>query len=99
MGYLVPCTLGTMAYKGWKRGELMSLWLGPDILKQADNICFGCSPPTTVASNKEENSALVTTDVNETKTMQEVMDDDTGDIVPLIPLKDCFSSREKSNSE
>lgn len=98
--YLVPCTLGTMAYKGWKRGELMSLWLGPNILKQADNICFGCSPPTAVASKEEENSASVTTDGNETITMQEeVMDDDTGDIVPLIPLKDCSSSRENSNSE
>eukprot|EP00536_Pseudo-nitzschia_multiseries_P007189 jgi/Psemu1/195021/e_gw1.166.109.1 len=39
--YLVPCTLGTMTYKGWKRNELVSLWNGPRVLKQADYVCYG----------------------------------------------------------
>jgi len=96
--YLVPCTLGTMAYKGWKQNELMSLWNGPKILKQADYVCYSSSP--TAASGEEDNSVSVTTGGNETMTMQEeFIDDETGDIVPLIPLKDGSSSGEKSDSE
>jgi signal peptide peptidase-like 2B len=39
--YLVPCTLGTMTYLGWKRQELRSLWDGPKIIATADDIVLG----------------------------------------------------------
>lgn len=97
--YLVPCTLGTMTYKGWKRNELKSLWDGPKILKQADYVCYGNLSPT-AASGEEENSASVVTGGNETMIMEEkFMDDETGDVVPLISLKDGSSGGERSNSE
>jgi signal peptide peptidase-like protein 2B len=43
--YIVPCTLGCMAYKGWQRNDFMLLWNGPKNLKQADRICYEGSPP------------------------------------------------------
>lgn len=39
--YLVPCCLGTMAYLGWRRGELRDLWDGPRAIRIADAIAFG----------------------------------------------------------
>ena len=39
--YLVPCTLGTMAYLGWKRRDLRALWDGPKVLQLADSIVYG----------------------------------------------------------
>ena len=64
--YLVPCTLGTIAYKGSKRNELKLLWDGPKVLKQADFICYGHSSPTP-ASAEMENSASATENGNETE--------------------------------
>jgi len=92
--YLVPCTLGTMAYKGSKRNELMLLWNGPKVLRQADYICYGSSSPTPVSVDGE-NSASVTTDGNDTMGIQEeFVDDEVGDAVPLIPLQDGSSSND-----
>ena len=96
--YLVPCTLGTMAYKGWKRNELMSLWNGPKILKQADYVCYGSSSPT-ATSGGEDNSASATTGGDEAMVIQEeFVDDETGEM-PLISSNDGPSSGDKSNSE
>lgn len=94
--YLVPCTLGTMAYKGWKRNELMALWNGPKILKQADFICYG-NPSPTNASGEEEDSA---SNGNESMSIQEeLVDDETADLLPLVSLQDGSSSGDQRNSE
>jgi len=39
--YLVPCCLGTLAFLGWRRGELTDMWNGPKALKTADNMLYG----------------------------------------------------------
>lgn len=39
--YLVPCTLGTICYLGWRRQELHSLWEGPKVFLTADKIMSG----------------------------------------------------------
>lgn len=39
--YLVPCTLGTLVYMGWRRQELKDLWDGPKAIRAADNIIYG----------------------------------------------------------
>jgi len=39
--YLVPCCLGTMAFMGWRRGELKDLWDGPKAIRAADDIVYG----------------------------------------------------------
>jgi len=93
--YIVPCTLGTMIYKGWKRNELISLWNGPTIIRQADHICYGSSSPDTAVSGDEGNPASMTTDANE-----EFLDRDAGDVVPLMSMNDGSSGgREKIDSE
>ncbi len=90
--YLVPCTLGTMIYKGSKRNELRLLWDGPKVLKQADYVCYGSSSPTPV-SREDENSAPATTDgIDAMGIQEEFVDDEAGDVVPLIPLQDGSSS-------
>ena len=97
--YLVPCTLGTMAYKGWIRNELLSLWNGPKVLKEADYICFGSSSPI-ASSEGEGNSAPTITSGSNTITLQEEpMEDETGDMIPLISPKDGSTRGGKSPSE
>ena len=39
--YLVPCTLGTMSFIGWRRSELLELWDGPRLISTADEIVYG----------------------------------------------------------
>ena len=39
--YLVPCTLGTLSFMGWRRQELQDLWDGPRAIRAADNIVYG----------------------------------------------------------
>jgi signal peptide peptidase-like protein 2B len=39
--YLVPCTLGTMLFLGWRRSELGDLWKGPVAIRTADEILCG----------------------------------------------------------
>jgi hypothetical protein len=39
--YLVPMTLGTMSFMGWRRNELRGLWDGPKVLDSADRIIYG----------------------------------------------------------
>eukprot|EP00535_Pseudo-nitzschia_heimii_P006816 CAMPEP_0197185936 /NCGR_PEP_ID=MMETSP1423-20130617/12920_1 /TAXON_ID=476441 /ORGANISM="Pseudo-nitzschia heimii, Strain UNC1101" /LENGTH=792 /DNA_ID=CAMNT_0042637117 /DNA_START=104 /DNA_END=2482 /DNA_ORIENTATION=+ len=93
--YLVPCTLGTMIYKGLKRNELTSIWNGPKILRQADHICFGSSVPHADGSGEGDNSVSVRTDAN-----NEFLDRGEGDVVPLMSMTEEFSGeREKSDSE
>ena len=45
--YLVPCTLGTMTFMGWRRNELRGLWDGPRLIATADQIVYGRSTSTT----------------------------------------------------
>lgn len=51
--YLVPCTLGTMIYLGWKQHELLALWEGPRVLLTADSIVYG-TPQTSSESTIEQ---------------------------------------------
>lgn len=47
--YLVPCTLGTLGFMGWRRDEVKDLWEGPKAIRAADNIVYGeaeTAPPT-----------------------------------------------------
>ena len=36
--YLVPVTLGTVFFLGWRRRELSELWSGPKIIKKANRM-------------------------------------------------------------
>ena len=38
--YLVPCTLGVMAYLGCRWGEWKELWAGPRVIEMADKLLF-----------------------------------------------------------
>lgn len=87
--YLVPCTLGTMAYKGWKQNELVSLWNGPKILKQADYVCYGhpsSSSATATADGEvaEDNPVSGITDRDKAMIEREFVDDEAGEL-PLLP--------------
>merc|ERR1712032_591357 len=87
--YIVPCTLGTMVCKGWKRSELISLWEGPKVLKHADNVCYGrpSSSPTAEGEAIEDNSA------DESMAAEEnFIDDVTGD-VPLVSSNNNYPLR------
>jgi signal peptide peptidase-like 2B len=104
--YLVPCTLGTMTYLGWKRQELRSLWDGPKIIATADDIVFGRGPANTPTSdhesnmdgdnNSNSNGNAVNTDnrkvVNLESGERDYVDDDTGD-VPLLSTNSGATSR------
>mmetsp|Transcript_45742 Transcript_45742/g.50986 ORF Transcript_45742/g.50986 Transcript_45742/m.50986 type:complete len:789 (+) Transcript_45742:81-2447(+) len=79
--YLVPSTLGTIAYKGWKRSEVMSLWNGPKILKHADYVCYG------------RPSSSPSTEVDEPIATQEEFVDDVVGNAPLLSPNDSGSSR------
>jgi len=79
--YLVPTTLGTIAYKGWKRSEVMSLWNGPKILKHADYVCYG------------RPSSSPSTEVDEPIATQEEFVDDVVGNAPLLSPNDSGSSR------
>jgi signal peptide peptidase-like protein 2B len=86
--YLVPCTLGTMTYLGWKRQELRALWEGPKVITTADEILFGRRARNTseVASSANENGDNGTENVldNDIQNMEDqFVDDETGD-VPLL---------------
>jgi len=84
--YLVPCTLGTMTYLGWKRQELRALWDGPKVIATADEIVFGRPRSGTsrvadgeLSSRTEENGAVAVVETGD----REYVDDETGD-VPLL---------------
>lgn len=84
--YLVPCTLGTMVYLGWQKGELKQLWDGPRILYQADEILFGpVSSPTT--SNSQDQSNPGSSSANASVELSEVPEHET-DHVPLLGSAD-----------
>ena len=97
--YLVPCTLGTMAYKGWKQNELLSLWNGPKILKQADYVCYGhpsSSPTATAREVVAENTPVSgVSDRDEAMIEQEFVDDEVGD----QPLLSSTGGPSNKNSE
>lgn len=96
--YLVPCTLGTMAYKGWKRNELMSLWNGPKILKQADYVCHGGPSAQTDGSGGEGYSASAGTD-EALELQEDFVDEGVEDVVPLIQSTMDSSRGDRLNSE
>eukprot|EP00547_Thalassionema_nitzschioides_P005059 CAMPEP_0194208276 /NCGR_PEP_ID=MMETSP0156-20130528/6766_1 /TAXON_ID=33649 /ORGANISM="Thalassionema nitzschioides, Strain L26-B" /LENGTH=695 /DNA_ID=CAMNT_0038935207 /DNA_START=236 /DNA_END=2323 /DNA_ORIENTATION=+ len=39
--YLVPMTVGTLSFLGWRRKELAMLWEGPKIIRTADVLLYG----------------------------------------------------------
>lgn len=97
--YLVPCTLGTMAYLGWKRGELRALWDGPKVIATADEIVFGRrqaqgAEGTSRENSDEEDVAGSSLEVGE----REYVDDETGD-VPLLTTNTGASTPQVSRDE
>lgn len=97
--YLVPCTLGTMAYLGWKRGELRALWDGPKVIATADEIVFGRRQAQGAERTGGENSdvedvAGSSLEVGE----REYVDDETGD-VPLLTTNTGASTPQISRDE
>ncbi|KAG7341173.1 signal peptide peptidase [Nitzschia inconspicua] len=82
--YLVPCTLGTMTYLGWKRQELRALWDGPKVIAAADEIIHGRRPTQTVAVDGGE-TGNTNDGVSSAMEVEErdFVDDETGD-VPLL---------------
>mmetsp|Transcript_14705 Transcript_14705/g.30404 ORF Transcript_14705/g.30404 Transcript_14705/m.30404 type:complete len:259 (+) Transcript_14705:1-777(+) len=83
--YLVPCTLGTMTYKGWKRNELMSLWNGPKILKHADYVCYQGSSSQSDTSRGEDNVSVATGMDESVELRTDFVDGGTTeDAIPLI---------------
>jgi Signal peptide peptidase len=92
--YLVPCTLGSMCFLGWRRKELHSLWSGPVVLSTADKILSGRHrrrrpPQAAVAveegqSNTSQSTAIVEDGMSRDNAMDGVDEDgDEGD-VPLL---------------
>jgi signal peptide peptidase-like protein 2B len=79
--YLVPCTLGTMTYLGWKRSELKALWEGPKVIATANEIVFGRQPTTARAAAVDETA--VSNAETTTAAADVFVDDETGD-VPLL---------------
>jgi signal peptide peptidase-like 2B len=96
--YLVPCTLGTMTYLGWKRQELRSLWDGPKVIATADEIVFGRGPATTASESNSDggNNCNNNTDNRNVTNLEsgerEYIDDETGD-VPLLSTNSGVTSR------
>ncbi|KAL3913400.1 MAG: hypothetical protein SGILL_006506, partial [Bacillariaceae sp.] len=80
--YLVPCTLGTMIYLGWKRQELRALWEGPKVIASADEIVFGRRPARVAEVTTEEASNQSSNNIEESGSA-EFVDDETGDM-PLL---------------
>lgn len=65
--YLVPCTLGTMCYIGWKQHELKALWEGPKVLHTADEIIHGPArrPPNGRDASQNEEGEEEGTEMNQ----------------------------------
>ena len=84
--YLVPCTLGTICYLGWRRKELYSLWEGPKVFETADKIMSGGRRSSSHHqmhdnhSNMQQPTAHVDDGINKDEVEE---DGDEGD-VPLI---------------
>lgn len=83
--YVVPATLGTLAYLGWKRHELQDLWVGPKIFVQAEDIAYGHRPERsqdnkTVVELPRGSSGLSNSGDEELDTF---VDDEVGDL-PLL---------------
>ena len=106
--YLVPCTLGTMTFLGWRRHELRSLWDGPNVLRSADQIVYGAPPGqsrqgdggTGASNTKAISGRETTTTVDEEEGNQagdEVVDDDEGD-VPLLQTSKAVKSASTMSS-
>jgi signal peptide peptidase-like 2B len=82
--YLVPCTLGTMTYLGWKRQELRSLWDGPKVIATADEIVYGRQSARRENNDSENNNNNDSVDVAGLEVGErEYVDDETGDM-PLL---------------
>jgi hypothetical protein len=82
--YLVPCTLGTLTFMGWRRHELNDLWDGSKVIRAADNIVYGelegasstCHEPLPMS---EDGDGLDTAE-------------DGADVERLIALDPCISA-------
>eukprot|EP00538_Stauroneis_constricta_P006271 CAMPEP_0119549340 /NCGR_PEP_ID=MMETSP1352-20130426/3067_1 /TAXON_ID=265584 /ORGANISM="Stauroneis constricta, Strain CCMP1120" /LENGTH=771 /DNA_ID=CAMNT_0007594873 /DNA_START=163 /DNA_END=2478 /DNA_ORIENTATION=- len=94
--YLVPCTLGTMAFMGWRRGELKDLWEGPRLLDVADKITYDGQMPNQVGSDGADDAAGdVAADGSNTADAEDplqnpadILEDTNGsnpDAAPLLP--------------
>jgi Signal peptide peptidase len=92
--YLVPCTLGTMTYLGWRRQELRTLWEGPKVIAAADEIVYGrrsqhprgTTPAGGEADVPSDNDAESGAAPDSTSSLPagEVDDDGETDNVPLL---------------
>ena len=91
--YLVPCTLGTMSFLGWRRKELKALWDGPRILNTADDIVYGKSQPQSEANPPSSLESTVDPTV-----VEEFVDDETGD-VPLLSTSATTAPEKDSSGE
>jgi hypothetical protein len=102
--YLVPCTLGTMSFLGWRRQELRQLWEGPRVLKTADQIVYGrpaqqqqqqqsqsLSDPSNTSGNNADD------DDDDQGDLEEFVDDEAGD-VPLLSTKNTTSNNDTRNN-
>lgn len=102
--YLVPCTLGTMTYLGWKRQELHALWVGPKVIAAADEIVYGRrtvteqQQPTTATSPGpppvEGGGGSGTEPAGTAAVDEEFVDDETGD----VPLLSTSNNNDKATA-
>jgi hypothetical protein len=77
--YLVPCTLGTMTFMGWRRNELRGLWEGPRVIGTADEIVYGGRLPLPESASSPGIEPAEGTESNQ----QEDDGEEVGD-VPLL---------------
>ena len=61
--YLVPATLGTMFFLGWRRRELSDLWRGPKLLIKANRmvVIAGRIPQARARAERAANNELADT--------------------------------------
>jgi signal peptide peptidase-like protein 2B len=96
--YLVPCTLGTMIYLGWKREELRALWEGPKVIATADEIVFGRRPASTTRETEGTSETVSDGDGNVPESEgAEYVDDETGDVPLLSTNTNASSNGDDSN--
>jgi signal peptide peptidase-like protein 2B len=83
--YLVPCTLGTMIYLGWKQHELRALWDGPRVLLTADSIVYGTPHPPSSESTIEQVPQRVEDEEETEQQIGESGNADDDEAGPLLP--------------
>lgn len=76
--YLVPMTVGTVAFLGWRRGEINDLWNGPRFLESAQTLLDG-------GNRSEEDRSDITqyaSDDNSASSIDPIIDSDP----PINPI-------------